>query len=300
MRRFRMLLALMLAVTLLAAACGGRDEEGQEERPKTESLSELGRKLPPEIQVRKEVRVGSDIAYAPIEFVDEKTGDFVGLDIDLCNAIVARFGEGFTCEFINTPFDGLIEALKAKRFDIIMSSMTDTKERQEQGVDFIDYFSAGTAIIVAKGNPDGIQRLDDLCGKTIGVQKGTTQAEVAAEQQKKCETEGAGKLTVQLYDKDTDALEALKARRTVADLNDFPVAAYNAQTADGGNAFEVVGEQFGAGPYGIVVRKEDTQLRDALQEALKAIIADSAYDTILQKWSVEGGALKTAEINGGG
>ena len=82
-------------------------------------------------------------------------------------------------------------------------------------------------------------------------------------------------------------------------MNDFPVAAYNAQTSGGGNDFEVVGDQLGAGPYGIGFRKADTQLRDAFQAALKAIIADGSYDQVLTKWHVTAGALKTAAINGG-
>jgi polar amino acid transport system substrate-binding protein len=79
-------------------------------------------------------------------------------------------------------------------------------------------------------------------------------------------------------------------------MNDFPVAAYVAQQA---GDFEVVGEQIEAGPYGIGVRKDDTELRDELQKALKAVIENGEYDRILAKWNVAKGALKTAEINGG-
>src|SRR4029079_12452832 len=97
------------------------------------------------------------------------------------------------------------------------------------------------------------------------------------------------------FDTDVDAQQALRAGRSVADMNDFPVAAYVAsQTAD----FEVVGEQIDAGPYGIAFRKEDTALRDEVQTALKAVISSGAYDKILEKWKVTDGALKTAAING--
>lgn len=275
--RSRALVALVLVLALLAAGCGDDDEE------ETTTGGEGGDVLV----------VGSDIAYAPVEFYKEGTEEAQGIDVDLCNAIAKEMGRA-GCEFKNTIFDGLIPALKAKRFDIIMSAMSDTKERQQE-IDFIDYFTVGTSILVRKGNPENIQSLDDLCGKTIGLQKGTTQEEVANEQKEKCRAQGSD-LTVLTFETDTDAQQALKAGRSVADMNDFPVAAYAAQqTGD----FEVVGSQIAAGPYGIGVRKEDTELRDEIQKALKAVIASGEYDRILAKWDVEQGALKTAAINGG-
>lgn len=272
-------LAGPLVVLVLAAACGGG---GGERKGALDTVRERGRLL-----------VGSDIAYAPVEFYEEGTNRAVGIDIDLCEAIAKQMGlRG--CEFRNTTFDGIIPALEAKRFDIIMSAMSDTPERQKE-IDFIDYFKAGTSILVRKGNPDRITSLDDLCGKAVGIQKGTTQEEVANAQKEKCKARGSD-LTVLTFETDPEAQQALKAGRTVADMNDFPVAAYVAQTT---GDFEVVGEQIEAGPYGIGVRKEDTDLRDALQKALKAIIADGTYDRILAKWNVTQGALKTAAINGG-
>jgi polar amino acid transport system substrate-binding protein len=77
------------------------------------------------------------------------------------------------------------------------------------------------------------------------------------------------------------------------------VAAYNAKTSGGGNDFQVTGQQFQSAPYGIAFSKDNAQLRDAVQLALKAIIADGTYDQILSNWAVSAGALKTADINGG-
>jgi polar amino acid transport system substrate-binding protein len=252
--------------------------------------------LPKSVQDAKEIRVGSDVSYAPIEFFKEGTQQVEGVDYGIGQALGAKLGVKVT--FTNSGFDGLIPALNANRFDMLMSAMTDNKKRQAT-VDFVDYFTAGTAILVQKGNPKHINTLDDLCGKTVALEKGTTQDDVATAQSKTCTDGGKAKITILALAKDTDALQQLKIGRSDADMNDFPVAAYNAQISGGGNDFEVTGQQFQSAPYGIAIAKTNTQLRDAVQAALKAIIADGTYANILATWKVTAGALKTAQVNGG-
>ena len=282
--------AAVFAAALVLAACGGGSGGGGAAAPPG-GLTELGKKLPASIQQSREIKVGSDIAYAPVEFYENGT-EVKGIDPDLAAAMGKALGVKFT--FVNTTFDGIIPALLSKRFDVIMSAMSVTAEREKQ-ISFISYFNAGTSILVKKGNPQAIATLADLCGKTVALQKGTTQEEVAKTQQAKC---GANKLTVRTFDRDTEALLQVKSGAAVADMNDFPVAAYNAQTSGGGSDFEVVGAQIDAGPYGIGLRKDDTQLRDALQAALKQVITDGSYDKVLSTWNVASGALKTAEVSG--
>jgi len=275
----RPLLIVLVALALVASACGGDDDDSSSSSGGSGSAAPL--------------KVGSDIAYAPVEFYKEGTKTADGIDVDLCGAIAKEMGRA-GCSFQNVTFDGLIPALKAKRFDVIFSAMSDTAARQKE-VDFVDYFTVGTSIIVKKGNPEKIESLDDLCGKTIGVQRGTTQEEVAKKQKTKCESSSSS-LDVLTFDTDVDAQQALRAGRSIADMNDFPVAVYVAnQTGD----FEVVGDQIEAGPYGIAVRKDDTALRDQIQKGLKDAIASGQYDKILAFWNVPQGALKTAAINGG-
>lgn len=281
------LLPLAAATLLLASGCGS-DDSPTVEQPKNGALASL---LPQAIRDKGTLIVGSDVAYAPIEFFDTDGKTIIGLDPDLGKAIGDKLG--ITLKFENGTFDGLITQLtKSKRIDLIMSAMSDNKKRQAS-IDFVDYFTAGTSILVKKGNPEGITTLDDFCGKTIAIQRGTTQDDVAEAQKKTC---GAKGLTILKFDRDTDALLQVKQGRAVADMNDFPVAAYNASKSDD---FEVVGAQIEAGPYGIGVRKEDTQLRDALQKAVQALIDDGTYATILDKWGVKAGAVTTATVNGG-
>jgi polar amino acid transport system substrate-binding protein len=251
------------------------------------------------VQSSKELKIGSDIEYAPIEFYKEGTTQVEGVDYDLAQALAAKLGVKVT--FIDdTDFAGIIGALQAGRFDLIMSAMNDTADRRAKGADFIDYFTAGTSIIVQKGNPKGIKSAADFCGQTVAVQRGTVQdTDVVTPQEPKCKSAGKA-MTVLRFEKDTDALEQVKNGRAVANLEDFPVAAYNAQTSGGGNDFTAVDVPgISPGDYGIATLKKDTQLRNALQAALKAVIADGTYDQILQKWNVTAGALKTASINAG-
>ncbi|MGV9423758.1 ABC transporter substrate-binding protein [Streptomyces sp. NPDC003656] len=298
--------AIAVAGTLLLTGCGDHTDKSADSGTTSNASAPLADKLPADIRKAGVIKVGSDIAYPPVEFM--KNGDATGIDPDIAAALGKQLGVTF--EFQNNKFDNLIVGQQAKRFQVIMSAMNDTKDRQTgvdssngkkvgKGVDFVDYFTAGTSILVQKGNPKGIKSLDDLCGKVVALQKGTTSEGIAREQIKKCKKDGKKPITLQTYDTDPEALLRLKQGASVADLNDFPVAAYNAKTSGGGKDFEVVGDQIEAGPYGIAVAKENTQLRDALQTALDAIIKNGDYAKILQKWNVTDGAVTEAKINGG-
>jgi polar amino acid transport system substrate-binding protein len=299
MRRFAVV-GVAVAMTVGVAACSSSSKPATSTtQPPTTTAGDLFSKLPAGIQSSKEIKVGSDIEYAPIEFYKVGTTKVEGVDYDLAQAMGKKLGVTF--HFIDdTDFAGIIGALNAGRFDIIMSAMNDTAARRGHGVDFIDYFTAGTSILVQKGNPLHIKTPDDLCGHTVAVQKGTVQdTDILTPQVPKCRTAGKP-LDVLRFEKDTDALEQVKNGRAVANLEDFPVAAYNAQTSGGGKDFQAIDVPgIGPGEYGIAVPSKDTQLRDALQAALKAIIADGTYDQVLTKWNVTAGALKTATINGG-
>jgi polar amino acid transport system substrate-binding protein len=295
------LLSALALTTMSLTACGG--SSGGDDPTLTApsavgsaaSGAPLAGLLPQAVRDAGVLKVGSDVAYAPVESFDTDGKTIIGIDPDIAKALEAQLGIKLPLQ--NATFDGLITSLRSKRIDLIMSAMSDTAERQKS-IDFVDYFTAGTSIVVKKGNPEKIQSLDDFCGKTIAIQRGTTQDDVAKAQEAKCKTAGKP-LKVLKFERDTEALLQVKQGRAVADMNDFPVAAYNAKTSGGGNDYEVVGEQIEAGPYGIGVRKEDTQMRDALQKALQAIIDNGEYAKILEKWNVKQGAVTTAGINGG-
>jgi len=226
--------------------------------------------------------IGADIAYAPMEFEDD-SGEPTGFSVDLANAM----GElmGVEVAFENGAFDGLIPALLSERYDTLITSMTINDERDEQ-VDFIPYFNAGSGIIVAAGNPNGIQTPADLCGRTVAVQQGTIQVELLETQSGDCDEA----INILQFPTDPEAVQALIAGQAEAEMADFPVAAYSATQSDG--ALEVIPNQIDPAPYGIAVRPDSDELEQAIQDAVDQLIDDGTYADILEEWNLAAGAIE--------
>lgn len=300
--------AIAVAGALILTGCGDQTEGGGNEGTNetgTSSAAPLFDKLPKKIQDAGVIKAGTNAEYAPMEF--QEGGKIVGVDPDIAAALGEKLGVEF--QFTSGSFDGLITALNSGRYDVAMSSITDNKQRQEglddkgkklgPGVDFVDYFVAGTAVYVQKGNPKKINSIEDLCGQTAAVQRGTTYEKALQAQSKACTDGGKKSINIESFENDTEAQTRVKSGGAVAGVNDYPVAVDLASKADGGNAFEVVGEQVAAEPFGIAVSKDNKELTAALEEAVNAIIEDGTYKKILDKWGAETGAIDKAAINGG-
>ncbi|MBM7055079.1 MULTISPECIES: ABC transporter substrate-binding protein [Streptomyces] len=299
--------AIAVAGTMLLTACGDQTDKPSKasSSAKASDSAPLADLLPQAIKDKGVIRVGSDIAYPPVEFKDD-SGKVVGIDPDLGAALGKQLGVTF--EFQNGTFDTLITGLRSKRYDLAMSAMTDTKDRQEgidsetqkkvgEGVDFIDYFTAGVSIYTKKGDDQGIKTWSDLCGKKMAVQRGTVSHDLAKAESEKCGSKG--KIEIEQFDNDLEAQTRLRAGGADAGSSDFPVAAYAVKTSGGGKDFQIVGEQVEAAPYGIAVAKGNPELRDAVKAALDAIIENGEYAKIIAKWGVKDGAVTEAKINGG-
>ncbi|MFD3653954.1 ABC transporter substrate-binding protein [Streptomyces sp. NPDC058620] len=298
--------AIAVAGTMLLTACGDQTDSGtKSSETSTTKDAPLADLLPQDIKDKGVVKVGSDIAYPPVEFKDN-SGKVVGIDPDLGAALGKQLGVTF--QFENGTFDTLITGLRSKRYDLAMSAMTDTKDRQTgvdsetgkkvgEGVDFVDYFTAGVSIYTKKGDTKGITTWADLCGKKIAVQRGTVSHDLAKSESAKCA--GGKKIAIEAFDTDLEAQTRLRGGGADAGSSDFPVAAYAVKTSGGGKDFEIVGDQVEAAPYGIAVAKGNDELTKAVQAALDAIIKNGEYEKIISKWGVEAGAVTEAKINGG-
>jgi polar amino acid transport system substrate-binding protein len=243
------------------------------------------------------VNVASDIPYAPMELFDANNNP-TGFDYDLSQALGAKLGVTF--KFEEQTFDSIIPSLQAGKHDVVMSSMTDSAERQKV-LTFVDYFNAGSGILVPKGNPKNVTSFASLCGLNVAVENATTQADlVAALNKGACKSKP---VVLTTYPDENAAETAIRAGKADADLNDGQVSAYNAKLAGNGAYFDVVTptdapDGFGASPIGIGTLKANTGLVAALKAALQSLQADGTYASLLAKWNLTAFGLTTITENG--
>ena len=273
------LVAVMSAGLLLLAGCAGGVDNGVDQS----KVDKAAQALLPEDFLKNGIDVASDIPYEPFEYNDE-TGLLVGFDVDLGALISQKLGA--EVRFNDAVFDTIIPNLEAGTNDIIISSMSDTLERQAK-VDFVDYHIGGSQMIVAKGNPENIVDAASLCGKTVIVQNGTIQIDLVGKMSADCEAAGNAAITVTTLP-DAPLMEnALRAGQGDAVMMDSLVAQGAAAKAGNGEYFEVVNDAaapngYDAGFVGIAILKKDTALRDAIQAALQSLIDDGQYATLLE------------------
>jgi polar amino acid transport system substrate-binding protein len=222
-----------------------------------------------------------DISYPPEESYQADGSTAEGSDIDIANEIGKRFGVSVVID--NTGFDGIIPALQANKCNLIISGMNDTPERAKV-VDFVDYLKVGQGLLVATGNPKSIKTLEDLSGKAVAVQLGTTNKDALDAANKALVAAGKPKIDIQTFQKDTDAFQQLSLGRVDAYSGDSPVCAYYA--AKSGGKFEVGGSPILPIPIGIAVNKSDTQLHDAVKAAIDGMYADGTLKSIVDKWGM--------------
>jgi polar amino acid transport system substrate-binding protein len=224
-----------------------------------------------------------DVSYPPEESYKADGTTAEGSDIDIAMEIGKRFG--VTSQIDNTSFTGIIASLTTKKCNLIISGMNDTAERQKT-VDFVDYLKVGQGLLVKAGNPKGIKTLEDLSGKTVAVQLGTTNLDALTAENVKLKTAAKPEIGIQTFDQDTDAFQQLALGRVDAYSGDSPVCAYYAAKPDNAGKYEVGGTPIDPAPIGIAIRKEDTDLKAAVQAAIDAMYADGTMKSIVDKWGM--------------
>lgn len=254
------------------------------------SLTEM---IPQEYKDKGVINIAVDIPFPPMAYIESVDGTdrALGVDAELGRLIGQKLGIKVSVN--KQAFDSVIPSLQAGKNDIILSGMNDTKERQ-QTLSFVEYAYLGQVVLVRKGEEDAVKSIDDLCGKTVAVQKATTQGDAL-------KAMDCG-VTVMELPTDLDAQTALRAGKADAYFADAVVSEYAAATVDNGNAFSVVADPAYPQGYnpryiGIGILKEKTELVDLMQKALQALIDEGTYQKVLERHGMEAYVVDAAEVN---
>lgn len=216
------------------------------------------------------IRFGTEGAYPPFNQIDA-SGKLTGFDVDIANALCAQLKA--ECTIVTQDWDGIIPALNGKKFDALVASMSITPERR-QAVDFTDpYYTNKLQFVAAKGSDFSPAKLKGL---VLGAQRATIAGSWLEEHVKDAE--------IKLYDTQDNAYLDLSSGRLDAILADKFVN-WDWLKSDGGQDFEFKGEPvFDNDRVAIAVRKGDDELRQKLNAALKAIVANGTYKKINEKY----------------
>jgi polar amino acid transport system substrate-binding protein len=242
--------------------------------------------VPSAIKSKGTIVVAMDATYPPDESVAKDGHTIVGFDADLGKALAQELG--LKADLKNVKFDNIIPGLQDGKYDMGLSSFTDTKER-EKVVDFVTYFKAGEAFYVKAGSGKKFDGLASLCNATVAVESGTTEESDAQSQGKKC------KVTVQSFADQNQANLAVASGRADVGFADSQVVGYIVKQSNG--QFEQTGTAFEVAPYGIALPKGNGMAK-AVQAGLKDLISNGTYNQLAAKWGVRNGAIRTPVING--
>jgi polar amino acid transport system substrate-binding protein len=292
---------MAIAAVILGAGCGSsNDDNGSSGTGTTAAGGELT--ATPGINVAKddaiasaaanavnqsgELSVATDATYPPMEFFSkDNSTTVIGADADIAKALGQIMG--LTPKVQNTPFDSILPGLTAGKYDLGISSFTDTKERQATN-DFVTYAQAGTSFYASTSSGLAPKTLADLCGHSVAMEKGTTQQADAEGQGQKCQVD------VQVYPDQNGANLAISSGRAELGMADSPVASYIVEQSNG--QFKL-GQSYGPFPYGIAMKK-GSALAQPLLDAVKALYADGTMQKIFDYWQLPDAAISSPQING--
>ena len=264
MKKITVLLSvLVLALGILAAGCGGdkKDEKKQAAAPAPAAKEEL-------------LVGGTEPSFAPFEFPEKDSKEFTGFDMDLIRAIAKEMGYK-KCTIKNMGFDALIPAINAGNIDVSIAGFSITEERKKQVIFSQPYYKSGLAFVVRKDVND-VKKFEDLKGKTIAVQLGTTGALYG----EKLKDKGS---VVKTFNTSDLACMELKNKGADAVISDLPVLQYFLK--NGGSEYaKLAGEPLTAEDYGIVISKKNPELAKGIDKALDALKKNGTYDKLYEKW----------------
>ncbi|WP_289102168.1 transporter substrate-binding domain-containing protein [uncultured Marinobacter sp.] len=220
----------------------------------------------------QDLRIAFDIPYEPFEYRDDN-GELTGFEVELATAMCEELQAN--CEFVIQAWDGMIPGLLARKFDLIMSSMSITPERAERVLFSEPYYITPGGWFGPESFNTDVTDMDAMKDKTVGVQRGTTMDTYVTENM-------GGVVNIKRYTTAEDMVLDLEGQRLDAVFVDYPVGEQTILNREG---YKEVGESVKLGEgVGVAMRKRDAKLADDVNAALKKLKEDGTYDTIMQKY----------------
>jgi polar amino acid transport system substrate-binding protein len=289
------LAAIATAAVLALAACSSGSSKEATNAAGTGTVGAAAKdtqaigQLPADARQRGSLTVAMDVSSPPNHFMDTDGKTIVGVDADIARLLGEALG--LKVNIVGVNFDEIIPGLAGKKYDIAIAQMSPTAER-EKVLDFVDYFSSGTAIAVAAGNPEKIT-IDTMCGHKIAVLKGSFQeAKRVPEYSAQCVAAGKPAISPSSFPDQQATVLALTSGRVDGVMQDSPVLAYAQKQ---GAPIEVAGIAH-VSSVGIGITKGSGML-DPIHTAMSTLIGSGSYKQALEKWGVGGGAVTEAKVN---
>ncbi|MFG1921854.1 ABC transporter substrate-binding protein [Cryptosporangium sp. NPDC048952] len=294
----RALLTGVLALVVAAAAACAVDpaadgptqpQASRSSAPDVREVPALAKQVPSPLRTKGVLRVATSSSLPPMTFVADDNATLVGLDVDMAKAVAATLG--LRADVTTAGFDTLVPGLQAGRFDMVMSSMGVTAERQRV-VDFVDYYYGGQGFLASKSSGFAVTDLRDLCGKRVAVQTGSTQQSTLEDSRALCAEAGRRPYELQAFPDTNAAVLAIRGNRVDVFYASISVVAW---TADQNKAFRIAG-RYKRAMVGAALPKA-TPLTRLVQLAVQHLIDDGTYRTILDQWGLADNAVRTARVN---
>ncbi|HEY0294797.1 MAG TPA: ABC transporter substrate-binding protein [Bordetella sp.] len=248
--------------------------------------------LPDGIRASGVLKVATSLAWAPFAYKTE-AGETAGLDIDIVNALAARLG--VKPEFADLKFPTIIPGVQSGRYDIGVDQFAITPDRRK-AVDFVPYITGHSGLLVRQGN-EGLT-INDLCGKELSLTQGSSQIDTATALSKKCQAEGKPEIKFTYYPDSAATYMAVANGRGDGFITGRAVGEWISRI-NPKMKMSMTKETLADEPYsasGIVMTKENTALRKALEAALLSMVADGTYMKLLEKYGVPDSALTVDQI----
>lgn len=275
MKKIAFLLAALMLLTAGLAGCGGSGDSGdtdagasQAETQQPEDTGAADADTTDTAADSGTLVMGTNAAFPPYEFVDENN-EVAGIDAEIAAALAQKMG--MELEIKDMAFDSLIPAVQGGAIDFAMAGMTVNEERLES-VDFTDSYATGVQVVVVPEDSE-IATIDDLSGKTIGVQSGTT-GDIYC-------TDDYGQESVKQFDNGALAIAALtNGQVDCVVIDNEPAKNYVAANS----GLKILDTEYTVENYAIAVAKDNTELLDSLNSAMAELKADGTVDGIISKY----------------